>query len=133
MKNFLRNHGIWVLFAAAVIAVMLAVMSYLSNTSSPLVNAANVIASPFRSAYTAVATWFNDKQNYYRDTTQLQEENAELRRKIAEREPRSGRRRRPGGKPPAAGAAGSAGSSAGTSSLNPRSSRSTKSPTGPLP
>ena len=86
MKNFLRNHGIWVLFAAAVIAVMLAVMSYLSNTSSPLVNAANVIASPFRSAYTAVATWFNDKQNYYRDTTQLQEENAELRRKIAEME-----------------------------------------------
>lgn len=65
---------------------MLAVMSYLSNTSSPLVNAANVIASPFRSAYTAVATWFNDKQNYYRDTTQLQEENAELRRKIAEME-----------------------------------------------
>ena len=33
-----------------------------------------------------MATWFNDKQNYYRDTTDLQEENAELRRKIAEME-----------------------------------------------
>ncbi|MDO4315037.1 MAG: rod shape-determining protein MreC [Oscillospiraceae bacterium] len=86
MKNFLKNHGLWVLFAAAVIAVALAAMSALSNTSSPLANAANVVASPFRSAYTAVATWFNDKQNYYRDTTALEEENAALRRQVAEME-----------------------------------------------
>lgn len=86
MKNFLKNHGLWVLFAAAVIAVALAVMSILSNTSSPLTNAANMVAAPFRSAYTAVATWFNDKQNYYRDTTALEEENAALRKRIAEME-----------------------------------------------
>ena len=86
MKNFLREHGLWVLFAAAVIAVVLAVMSVLSYTSSPLVNAANTIAAPFRAAYTAVATWFNDKQNYYRDTTALEEENAALRRQLAEME-----------------------------------------------
>ena len=86
MKNFLKNHGLWVLFAAAVIAVALAVMSALSSTSSILSNAANIVASPFRSAYTAVATWFNDKQNYYRDTTALQEENAALRKRIAEME-----------------------------------------------
>ena len=65
MKNFLKNHGLWVLFAAAVIAVALAVMSILSNTASPLTNVAGIVASPFRSAYTAIATWFNDKQNYY--------------------------------------------------------------------
>nr|WP_326186091.1 rod shape-determining protein MreC [uncultured Oscillibacter sp.] len=86
MKNFLKNHGLWVLFAAAVIAVALAVMSALSNTSAPLTNVANIVASPFRSAYTAVATWFNDKQNYYRDTTALEEENAALRKRIAEME-----------------------------------------------
>lgn len=86
MKDFLKHHGLWVLFAAAVIAVALAAMSLLSNTSSPLVNVANVLASPFRSAYTAVATWFNDKQNYYKDTTALEEENAALRRRIAEME-----------------------------------------------
>lgn len=86
MKDFLKHHGLWVLFAAAVIAVALAAMSLLSNTSSPLVNVANVLASPFRSAYTAVATWFNDKQNYYKDTTALEEENAALRRCIAEME-----------------------------------------------
>ena len=86
MKNFLKDHGLWILFAAAVIAVALAVMSVLSYTSSPLVNAANTIAAPFRAAYTAVATWFNDKQNYYKDTTALEEENAALRRQLAEME-----------------------------------------------
>ena len=84
MKNFLKEHGLWVLFAAAVIAVVLAVMSVLSYTSSPLVNAANTVAAPFRAAYTAVADWFNDKQNYYRDTTALEEENAALRRRLRE-------------------------------------------------
>lgn len=86
MKNFLKNNGLWILFAAAVVSVALALMSYFSATSSPLVNMANIVVSPFRSAYTAVASWFNDKQNYYRDTTALQEENAALRRRIAELE-----------------------------------------------
>lgn len=86
MKNFLKNNGLWILFAAAVISVALALMSYFSTTSAPLVNAANVLVSPFRSAYTAVAAWFNDKQNYYRDTTALLEENAALRKRIAKLE-----------------------------------------------
>ena len=86
MKNFLKNHGLWVLFAAAVISVALAVMSFFSNTSAPLSNLAGVLASPFRSAYTSVATWFNDKQNYYKDNTALEEENAALRKQLAEME-----------------------------------------------
>ena len=86
MKNFLKNNGLWVLFAAAVIAVALALMSVFSNTSSPLTNLANTIASPFRSAYTAVAEWFNDKQKYYQDYTGLEEENARLRQQIASME-----------------------------------------------
>ena len=83
MKNFLKNNGLWVLFAAAVIAVALTLLSVFSYTYSPLANAANVIASPFRAAYTAVADWFNDFQKHYQDTTALEEENAALRRKIA--------------------------------------------------
>ena len=79
MKDFLKNNGLWILFAGAVISVALALMSYFSTTSAPLVNAVNVLVSPFRSAYTAVAAWFNDKQNYYRDTTDLLEENDALR------------------------------------------------------
>lgn len=86
MKDFLKNNGLWVLFAAAVIAVALAVMSVLSNTSSPMANLANTIASPFRSAYTAVADWIQDKQKYYQDYTDLEEENAELKKQIASME-----------------------------------------------
>ncbi len=86
MKNFLKHHGLWVLFAAAVIAVVMAVMSVFSNTSSPLANLTGILASPFRSAYTSIATWFNDKQNYYQDNTSLKEENAALRKQIAEME-----------------------------------------------
>ena len=86
MRQFLQKHGLWVLFAAAVIAVGLALMSVFSNTSSPLANVANVIASPFRSAYTSVADWFNDKQNYYQDNTGLKEENAALKKQLAEME-----------------------------------------------
>jgi rod shape-determining protein MreC len=86
LKNFLKNNGLWVLFAGAVIAVALAVLSVFSSTASPLANVAGIIASPFRSAYTALADWFNDKQNYYRDTTAMEEEIAALRRQIAEME-----------------------------------------------
>ena len=86
MKNFLKNHGLWVLFAAAVIAVALAVMSFFSNAASPLTNLANIVASPFRAAYTSVAGWFNDKQAYYKDVKALEEENAALRKQVAEME-----------------------------------------------
>ena len=86
MKNFLKNNGLWVLFAAAVISVALGLMSVFSNTSSPMTNLVNTIASPFRTAYTAVAEWFIDKQNYYRDNTAMEEEIAQLRREIAQME-----------------------------------------------
>ena len=85
MKNFLKNYGLWVLFAAAVVSVVLALMSVFSHTS-PLRNLVNVVVSPFRAAYVSTADWFNDKQKYYQDTTALEEENAALRRKLAELE-----------------------------------------------
>lgn len=86
LKNFLKQHGLWVLFTAAVLSVSLAVMSVLSDNSSPMANLAGIAASPFRSAYTAIANWFNDFQNYYRDTTNLQAENDALRQQIAKME-----------------------------------------------
>ena len=86
MKKFLKNHGIWVLFAAAVIAVALAAMSFFSSTSSPLSNVAGIISSPFRNAYTSVAAWFDDKQAYYEDIHALKAENDALRRRNAELE-----------------------------------------------
>lgn len=83
MKQFLKNHGLWVLFAVAVIAVALACMSYFSSTSSPLVNVAEVITSPFRTAYTSVIHWFGDKQAYYKEYKSLESENRKLKKKIS--------------------------------------------------
>ena len=86
LKNFLKQHGLWVLFAAAVISVALAVMSVFSANASPLVNLTGILSSPFRAGYTAIAAWFNDLQNYYKDTTDLQSEIAALRQEIARNE-----------------------------------------------
>ena len=86
MKKFLKDHGIWVLFASAVISVALAAMSFFSNTSSPLANLAGTLASPFRSAYTSVASWFNEKQAYFKDVQALEAENEALRKRNAELE-----------------------------------------------
>jgi len=86
LKEFLKRHGLWVLFAAAVIAVALALLSYFSNTSSPLANITGVLVSPFRSAYTAVAGWFGDKQAYYESNKDLKTENQQLKKQIAEME-----------------------------------------------
>lgn len=86
LKKFLNQHGLWVLFTAAVLSVALAVMSVLSTNSSPLVDVAGVVTSPFRAVYTAVANKFNDLQNYYKDTTDLIAENEALKIRIAEME-----------------------------------------------
>ena len=84
MKDFLKNNGLWILFAGAVIAVALALLSYFSTNTSPLVDLANTITSPFRAVCTSVAGWFVDKQNYYEDVTALKEENEALKQQIAE-------------------------------------------------
>jgi len=75
-----------VLFTAAVLSVALAMMSVLSTNSSPLADLMGIIVSPFRAGSTAAANWFNDLQNYYKDTTDLEAENAALKKRIAEME-----------------------------------------------
>ena len=86
MWDFLKHNGLWVLLLAAVLSALMAVSSVLVPNASPGANLMNLLASPFRTASLNVANWIYDKQNYYRDTTALQEENANLRRRVAEME-----------------------------------------------
>ena len=134
MKDFLRNHGLWILFAGAVIAVALALLSYFSTNASPLVDLANTITSPFRAVCTSVSGWFTDKQNYYEDVTALKAENEALKKQIAEMGPPSVKARPPVRKMYFSGTCWICVSSAGTSATSrPLPSQSGALPTGPPP
>ncbi len=84
MKDFFSKFGVWILAAAAAIAVLLSVLTYFSSTSTVLHNAAGVVVSPFRAASEAVHRWIEDKRHYYKEYNDLLEENAALRQEVAE-------------------------------------------------
>ena len=86
MKRFFTKTGIWLLAAAATIAVALCVVSALGSGTGFLHNALGVVASPFRAAGAAVAGWFTDLGDRFESVEQLQEKNAELNRRVAELE-----------------------------------------------
>ena len=84
MKDFFSKYGVWILAAAAAIAVALSVLTYFSSTSTVLHNAAGVVTSPFRFVSESLSRWVEDKERYYRDYSDLVEENAALKQEIAE-------------------------------------------------
>ena len=86
MKRFFTKAGIWLLAAAATIAVVLCVVSALGSGTGLLHNALGVIASPFRAAGSAVAGWVDGISDRFDSVEQLQQENDELRQQIAELE-----------------------------------------------
>lgn len=86
MRAFFEKYGLKLLLAATAAAVLLSVLSYVSATSSFLHNAAGVVLSPFRAAATAVVGWVEDKQQYYKDYSDLEAENEALRKRVAELE-----------------------------------------------
>ena len=66
--------------------VVLCVVSALSSGTGLLHNALGVIASPFRAAGSAVASWVGGISQRFEDVETLQQENDELRQQIAELE-----------------------------------------------
>ncbi len=86
MKRFFTKTGIWLLAAAATIAVILCVVSALGSGTGLVRNALGVIASPFRSAGAAVSGWVGGIANHFESVETLQQENEELRGQIAELE-----------------------------------------------
>ena len=86
MKRPANKFGIMVLAAAAVIAVLLSVMSYFSVSAAVLPNLAGIIASPFRSASAAISGYVSGWTEYLTEFDALKEENGQLKMKIAEME-----------------------------------------------
>ncbi len=86
MNDFFRNNWLWLLLVAAGLSALLAAGSVTGVGSSIPENAVNVIATPFRSGASKFAAWFNERQIYRSDVTKLEEENAALRKQIADME-----------------------------------------------
>ena len=109
MKRFFTKTGIWLLAGAALIAVVLCIISALGSGTSLLHNALGVIASPFRAAGSAVVEWVGGIGDHFASIEELQAENEALRqeRPAAAGAAHGAARRR--GEPAPAGAAGSPG------------------------
>ena len=84
MKRFFTKTGIWLLAGAALIAVVLCIISALGSGTSLLHNALGVIASPFRAAGSAVVEWVGGIGDHFASIEELQAENEALRQENAQ-------------------------------------------------
>ena len=84
MKRFFTKTGIWLLGGAAVIAVVLCIISAMGSGTSFLHNALGVIASPFRAAGSAVVNWVGGISDHFASVEELQAENEALRQENAQ-------------------------------------------------
>lgn len=86
MRRLFTKYGLTVLALAAVIAVLLTVMSFFSSTAAVLPNLAGILASPFRAVGTAITDTVGSWRDYLTEFDRLQEENAALKKELAEAE-----------------------------------------------
>ena len=84
MKRFFTKTGIWLLGGAAVIAVVLCIISAMGSGTSFLHDALGVIASPFRAAGSAVVNWVGGISDHFANVEELQAENEALRQENAQ-------------------------------------------------
>lgn len=86
MKKFFTKNGIVLLTAVTVVTVLLCLLSAMSNGTGFLHNALGVVASPFRAAGSAVSGWVETVSDHFASVDNLQEENSELKKHVAELE-----------------------------------------------
>ena len=86
MNDFFKNNWFFILLVAAVVSALLAAASLTGASSSVPENTVNLIATPFRAGASKFASWFNERQIYQNDVTKLLEENAALKKQIADME-----------------------------------------------
>ena len=85
MKDFFRNNGGLLVIAAALLAGVITVGAYILGYN-PLTGALELLATPFRTASSAVAGWTRDRYDKEFQYEQLAAENEALRRRVAELE-----------------------------------------------
>lgn len=81
-----RHKGIWIVAAAVVVAVVTLAVSLLGGSSGPLSSVLGVITTPARSALSSLTGWMEDRYNYAFQYDALEQENEELKQRIAELE-----------------------------------------------
>lgn len=82
-----RPKGIWIVVAAAVLAVVTFVVSSLmGGSANPISGALGVITTPLRSAVSSIANWVENRYDYAFRYDALVEENEQLKQRVAELE-----------------------------------------------
>ena len=82
-----RSKGIWIVVAAAIVAVVLFVVSSLmGGSANPVSGVLGVITTPLRGALSSFAYWVEDRYDYAFRYDALVEENEQLKQRIAELE-----------------------------------------------
>lgn len=85
MKRFFQTNGGLILIAAVLLAAVLALAGFILDVN-PVTGAAEVIATPFRAASTAVTNWVENWYDQAFRYAELQTENEALRQRVAELE-----------------------------------------------
>lgn len=84
MKEFFRQHGLRILAVAAAGRRGIEPFDLLFLDVLVARKHRGVLTYPFRAAATAVSDWAADKRQYYEDVTSLKEENAALKKEVAD-------------------------------------------------
>lgn len=85
-KRSSHNKGIWIVIAAAVIAVVFLIISLLGGSSGPLSGVLGIITTPIRGGLSAFTDWAEDRYNYAFRYDELVQENEALKQRVAELE-----------------------------------------------
>lgn len=87
MKNFFRHNGFLILIIAVLLAVITLVSSFfLGGTAGPVSGAVGFLTTPVRNGLNSFVNWAEGVYDYSFRYDQLQEENAQLKKRIAEME-----------------------------------------------
>ena len=83
MNRIFTKYGIAVLSVAALIAIILCVMTAFSSSSAVLPNVAGTIATPFRTIGTTIVNKVEEWTSYFTEYDALKAENEQLKRDLA--------------------------------------------------